>query len=161
MLKNVWVHLFSARVLLFSIESMEKTSKLFNVDNIIEGRGSALANYARLADTRAQTRAPMLEVIKDNGAAQFSQENFAFKNRDRATIIADILGSLVGNPRGKRKTNIKQSANLSTCLLNKYLELLLHNDFVIEDGGIYKPTTKGLKLLQNLDIQYLKMTVGT
>lgn len=121
-----------------------------------------MANYARLADKLAQTRVSMLEVVKDNGAAQFSQENFAFKYRDRATIIADILNSLVRNPRGKRKTNIKQSANLSTYLLNKYLDLLLRNDFVkIEDGDIYKPTTKGLKLLQNLDIEYLKLTMRT
>lgn len=38
---------------------------------------------------------------------------FMFKKRDRATIIADILKS-VSYSRGKRKTNITQSANLST-----------------------------------------------
>jgi len=117
-----------------------------------------LANYTRLEEARAQIRASMQEVEKDKDTVQYSQEHLAFKNRDRATIIADILSSLAKNPRGKRKTNIIQSANLSNYMSNKYLDLLLLNGFVkIEDGGIYKPTTKGLKLLQNLDIQYLKI----
>jgi len=121
-----------------------------------------LADPTRFADARTQIRASVTEIVKDNSARQFSQEHFAFKNRDRATIIADILNSLVRNPQGKRKTNIRQSANLSTGLLNKYLDLLLSNGFVkVENGEIYKPTTKGLKLLQNLDIEYLKMTIRT
>ena len=129
---------------------------------IIRLKVCILANYAKLSGARAQMRASMLEVAKDNDTPQFSQENSAFKNRDRATIIADILGSLVRNPRGRRKTNIMQSANLSNAMSNKYLDLLLRNDFVkVEDGSLYKPTTKGLKLLQNLDIQYLKMTITT
>lgn len=100
-----------------------------------------LANYARTAS-----------------AFQLSQENTAFKNRDRAAIIADILNSLARSPRGKRKTNIMQSANLSNDMSNKYLDLLLRNGLVrVEDGGVYKPTTKGLKLLQNLDIEYLRI----
>jgi len=84
--------------------------------------------------------------------------SFAFKYRDRATIIGDILISLARRPEGKRKTNIKQSANLSSDLLNKYLDLLLRNGYVIlEDGEVYKLTPRGLKLLQNLDFEYLKM----
>lgn len=83
---------------------------------------------------------------------------FAFKYRDRATIIGDILVSLARNPEGKRKTNIKQSANLSSDLLNKYLDLLLRNGYVIVEGGeIYKLTQRGLRLLQNLDFEYLRM----
>jgi len=102
----------------------------------------------------------MLEVLREEGVAQFSQERLTFKHRDRATIIADILGSLVRRPSGVRKSNIKQSANLSTYMLNKYLDLLLLNGLVkVEDEGIYKTTTKGLKLLQNLNIEYLKMTI--
>jgi len=46
-------------------------------------------------------------------------------------------------------------------LLNKYLDLLLRNEYVKVEEGIYKPTTKGLKLLQNLDIEYLKMAMRT
>jgi len=109
-----------------------------------------------------QIGATTLGVMKDKASVQYSQERIAFKNRDRATIIADILSSLARNPRGKKKTNIMQSANLSTYMIKKYLDLLLCNGFVkVEDEGIYKPTTKGLELLQNLDIEYLKMTLRT
>jgi predicted transcriptional regulator len=83
---------------------------------------------------------------------------FTFKYRDRATIIADILASLVEKPDGKRKTNIKQSANLSSDLLNKYIDLLLRNGYImINNGDIYRLTQRGLKLWQNLDFEYLKM----
>jgi predicted transcriptional regulator len=83
---------------------------------------------------------------------------FTFKYRDRATIIADILASLIGKPDGKRKTNIKQSANLSSDLLNKYLDLLLRNGYVmINNGEVYRLTQRGLKLWQNLDLEYLRI----
>ena len=109
-----------------------------------------MANYARVASSGVQINAEMMEG--GGGHA------FGFKNRDRATIIADILNSLVNNPRGKKKTNIRQSANLSSYMSDKYLDFLLRNDFIkIEEGGIYKPTTKGLRLLQNIDVHYLKM----
>jgi len=85
-----------------------------------------------------------------------------FKYRDRATIIADILGSLVERPDGKRKTNIKQSANLSSDLLNKYLDLLLRNGYImINDGDVYRLTQRGLKLWQNLDLEYLRIRIRT
>jgi len=81
---------------------------------------------------------------------------FLFKKRDSATIIADIIKSLGENPRGKRKTNIMQSANLSFDMVNKYLDLLLRNGYVIlDDGNMYKPTGKGLRFLKNLESDYL------
>ena len=119
---------------------------------------SSLANYARVVSAEAQINASMMKGEGDENTARFSRHVFGFKNRDRATIIADILNSLVKNPKGKRKTNIRQSANLSSYMSDKYLDFLLRNDFIkIEEGGIYKPTTKGLRLLQNLDVHYLKM----
>jgi len=82
----------------------------------------------------------------------------AFKKRDRPTIMADILKSVTGTQRGKRKTNIMQSANLSSDLVNKYLDVLLRNGFVVlADGYMYKPTSKGLRFLQNLENDYLKL----
>lgn len=115
----------------------------------------SLANYARTTSVDASISASMLE--EDRTAAKFSRYALGFKNRDRATIIIDILNSLVNNPRGKRKTNIRQSANLSSHMSDKYLEFLLRNDFIkVEEGGLYKPTTRGLRLLQNLDLHYLK-----
>ncbi len=82
-----------------------------------------------------------------------------FKKRDRATIIADILKSIRFNPQGRRKTNIMQSANLSTDQMNKYLDLLIRNGYVIVDGYLYKPTSRGLRLLQNLETEYLKLKI--
>jgi len=82
----------------------------------------------------------------------------AFKKRDRATIMADILKSVTGTYQGKRKTNIMQSANLSSDLVNKYLDVLLRNGFVVlSNGYMYKPTSKGLRFLQNLENDYLKL----
>ena len=81
-----------------------------------------------------------------------------FKKRDRATIISDILKSLFRSGMGKRKTQLKQSANLSTDQVNKYLDLLMRNGYVIlTDGYLYKPTGKGLRFLQNLESDYLKL----
>jgi len=81
-----------------------------------------------------------------------------FKNRDSATIIADILKAVGESSRGKRKTNIMQSANLSHDQVNKYLDLLMRNGYIMLDGGyLYKPTGKGLRFLENLQAEYLKM----
>ena len=133
---------------------MENISILFN-DHIVI-RVLSLANYSRAGAT-AYVNASV--VPNGKNADKFSRRALEFKNRDRATIIADILNSLVNNPRGKRKTNIRQSANLSSNMSDKYLEFLLRNDFIkIEEGGLYKPTTKGLRLLQSLDLNYIKMT---
>lgn len=117
-----------------------------------------MASYSR-AGSAAVFADPYVTVgERGKGAVGFSRKALGFKNRDRATIIADILNALVNNPKGKRKTNIRQSANLSSYMSDKYLEFLLHNDFIkVEQGGIYKPTTKGLKLLQSLDINYIRI----
>jgi len=81
-----------------------------------------------------------------------------FKKRDGAEIIADILKAVGESSKGKRKTNIMQSANLSYDQVNKYLDLLLRNGYVIlDDGFVYKPTGRGLRFLENLQAEYLKM----
>jgi len=84
---------------------------------------------------------------------------FVFKKRDRATIIADILKSIRFRPKGRRKTNIMQSANLSSDQMNKYLDLLIRNGYIIMDGHMYKPTSRGLRFLENLETDYLKLKV--
>jgi len=87
---------------------------------------------------------------------------FAFKNRDRLTIIADILKCVSEYGKDRRKTNIMQSANLNHTLVNKYLDLLLRNGYVVlDDGCMYKPTSKGLRFLYNLEIDVLKLTYRT
>jgi len=82
---------------------------------------------------------------------------FLFKKRDRATIIADILKSVRFNQKGRRKTNIMQTANLSFDQLNKYLDLLLINGYIIVDGHMYKPTSRGLEFLETVESDYLKL----
>jgi len=101
----------------------------------------------------------MLEVVKDEDGAQYSSRSSAFKYRDRISIIADILSSLIRNPQGKRKSNIMQSAGLNSPMINKYLDLLLLNGLVkVEDECIYKPTAKGLKFLQDFNMEYQGVT---
>jgi len=87
----------------------------------------------------------------------FNSLFFLFRKRDRATIIANILQSIRLNPKGRRKTNIMQSANLSYDQLNKYLDLLIRNGYVIVEGQMYKPTTRGLEFLQTVETEYLKL----
>lgn len=80
-----------------------------------------------------------------------------FQKRDRVTIIADILKSLNYSKRGRRKTNIMQSANLSYDQLNKYLDLLMRNGYVVVEGQMYKPTSRGLEFLETVENDYLKL----
>jgi len=80
-----------------------------------------------------------------------------FKKRDRVNIIADILKSISYSGRGRRKTNIMQSANLSYDQLNKYLDLLIRNGYVIVEGQMYKPTSRGLEFLESMEDNYLKL----
>jgi predicted transcriptional regulator len=80
-----------------------------------------------------------------------------FQKRDRVTIIADILKSLNYSKTGRRKTNIMQSANLSYDQLNKYLDLLIRNGYVIVEGQMYKPTSRGLEFLETVENDYLKL----
>jgi len=82
---------------------------------------------------------------------------FLFKKRDRATIIADIIKSVKYKPRGKKKTHIMQSANLSYDQINKYLDLLMRNGLIIFDGGVYRSTTRGLEFLETIEADYLKL----
>jgi len=91
--------------------------------------------------------------------AGFDSLFFLFKKRDRATIIADIIESIRSHPKGRKKTNIMQSANLSFDQLNKYLDLLLRNGYIIVDGLMYKPTSRGLEFLESVEADYLKLKV--
>jgi len=70
-----------------------------------------------------------------------------FAKRDRVSIIVAILETLKEKHEGKRKTNIMQSANLSTEQVSKYLELLYINGLVRKDGGIYQVTRRGTEFL--------------
>jgi predicted transcriptional regulator len=70
-----------------------------------------------------------------------------FAKRDRVSIIVAILEDLKEKRDGRRKTNIMQSANLSTDQVSKYLELLYINGLVKMDRGIYQVTRRGVEFL--------------
>ena len=79
-----------------------------------------------------------------------------FAKRDRVSIIVAILETLKEKREGKRKTNIMQSANLSTEQVGKYLELLYINGLVKQDNGIYQVTRRGaefLDMFERLNLQ--------
>jgi predicted transcriptional regulator len=80
-----------------------------------------------------------------------------FAKRDRVTIILDILESLRDKHKGKRKTNIMQSANLSTYQVRKYLELLYINGLVKKYGDAYQVTHKGLEFMRTFEQLNLKL----
>jgi predicted transcriptional regulator len=86
-----------------------------------------------------------------------SSSLFLFLKRDRATIIADILKSMRFSPNGKKKTKIMRTANLSYDQLNKYLDLLLRNGYVMVEDQVYKPTSRGLQFLETVESSYLKL----
>jgi predicted transcriptional regulator len=70
-----------------------------------------------------------------------------FAKRDRVSIIVAILEDLKEKRDGRRKTNIMQSANLSTDQVSKYLELLYINGLVKMDRGMYLVTRRGVEFL--------------
>ncbi len=81
-----------------------------------------------------------------------------FAKRDRVTIIVAILETLKTKHEGKRKTNIMQSANLSTDQVSKYLELLYINGLVIvKDGNIYQVTRRGVEFLETFEQLNLRL----
>jgi len=80
-----------------------------------------------------------------------------FKYRDRYTIVADILKAVAKSNRGIRKTQIMQRANLNSDLLNKYLDMLIRNHYIIIDGYTYKLTSRGMQFLQSFEAEAMKL----
>ena len=93
-----------------------------------------------------------------------SQDLHGFKYRDRVSIISDILKTVKGSSRkGKRKTQIMQSANLNYDQVNKYLALLISNGYIeaerseIRRGPVYRATSKGLDFVKFLEAENLRL----
>lgn len=82
---------------------------------------------------------------------------YLFAKRDRVSIIVAILETLKNKHEGKRKTNIMQSANLSTDQVSKYLELLYLNGLVRKDGNIYQVTRRGVEFLETFEHLNLRL----
>jgi len=73
------------------------------------------------------------------------------RHRDRATIFAEILKT-TKSERGKKKTDIMRSVNLNYYQVNKYLRLLLINGLLcVDTDERYKPTKKGLEIIEKLE----------
>ena len=66
------------------------------------------------------------------------------KNRDKLSIIADVLTSV---STGCGKTRIMFSANLSFKLLEKYLEITLDAGLIRLDNSVYSLTEDGREFL--------------
>lgn len=83
-----------------------------------------------------------------------SQFSHAFKYRDRMTIMSDILKAVKDSRKGRRKTQIMQSANLNYIQTKKYLNYLLHHGFlVVTEKETYLITEKGSRFLGWIEVQ--------
>ena len=99
--------------------------------------------------------------LKFSSSAQNLHE---FKYRDRVSIISDILTTVKNSSRkGKKKTQIMQSANLNYDQVNKYLALLINNGYIraesseVHRGPIYTTTSKGLDFVKTLESENLTL----
>jgi predicted transcriptional regulator len=50
-----------------------------------------------------------------------------------------------------------RNANLNFDQINKYLDLLIRNGYIVFDGQVYKPTARGLEFLETVENDYLKL----
>jgi len=93
-----------------------------------------------------------------------SEHLYEFKYRDRTSIISDILKIVTNSAgKGKRKTQIMQSANLNFDQVNKYLSFLISNGYIrierseMHRGPVYRATSKGLNFVKLLETENLRM----
>jgi len=81
-----------------------------------------------------------------------------FKYRDRISIIGDILETVKNSRKGRRKTQIMQSANLNYTQTKKYLDYLLDCGYLmVTERETYTITNKGSRFLQLVDLQKINM----
>jgi predicted transcriptional regulator len=80
----------------------------------------------------------------------------AFKYRDRATIMSDILKSVRGTNDGRKLTQIMQTANLNYTQTKKYLSYLNNCGYlVVTERETYVITERGSKFLQMIEFQMM------
>jgi len=144
--ENVLFQRFSTPTPLFSTRSMEKSSKFFN-------------NNDKLLACAIRRREVLLRFSSS------SEHLYEFKYRDRTSIISDILKTVTNSAgKGKRKTQIMQSANLNFDQVNKYLSFLIGNGYLkiecpeIHGGPVYRATSKGLNFVKFLETEKLRVT---
>jgi predicted transcriptional regulator len=83
-----------------------------------------------------------------------------FKYRDRVSIISDILAAVKNSKKGRRKTQIMQSANLNYAQTKKYLHYLLDCGYLmVTKKETYTITHEGSRFLHLVDLQ--KINIAT
>jgi predicted transcriptional regulator len=81
----------------------------------------------------------------------------AFKYRDRAGIVFDILKTVKTSRGGRNKTQIMQSANLNYVQTKKYLGYMLGCGYLmVTQNETYVVTEKGSMYLQFIEVQGLR-----
>jgi len=80
-----------------------------------------------------------------------------FKYRDRHSIVVDILKAISKSQKGSNKSQIMQRANINSTQINRYIDILLRNGFVIIDGYRYALSEKGLMFLDNVETEIFRV----
>lgn len=109
-----------------------------------------LGNVVQYIIEEGRIMAPTLHTL-------FRIPSYAFKYRDRQSIISDILKVVSRSNKGRKKSQIMQAARLNTFQANRYLELCLRNGYVIVDGIQYKLSGRGLEYLENIEREIIKV----
>ena len=68
--------------------------------------------------------------------------------RDKLEIIRSILK--ICGKEGAKKTKVVYEANLNFKTADIYLKLLMDQEMIIKEGGYYKITAKGARLLSDI-----------
>ncbi|MFW5991510.1 MAG: winged helix-turn-helix domain-containing protein [Candidatus Nanoarchaeia archaeon] len=80
------------------------------------------------------------------------------KKRERTEIIYDILKSIQDNSGKAKPTRILYKSNLSSQMLNDYLEFLIEKGFITKTeekkGKFYEISSKGHKYIE--DFKYIQ-----
>ena len=100
--------------------------------------------------------------MKEQARVVVSEKRIAFessfsshsRHRDRSTIIEDILRTISDRKKGRKKTQIMQSANLSYALAKKYLSCLVESGFIsMTEKRAYQITQKGSVFLHLIETE--------
>ncbi len=71
------------------------------------------------------------------------------KYRSRTDIITAVLRSV--GAEGTTKTRIMYNAYLSYAQSKEYLDFLIARELLSEEGGLFRPTPKGMELLGKIE----------
>lgn len=72
-------------------------------------------------------------------------------NRDRSTIIRDMLDVVIYHNKPVNQTCIMYRANLSFTQLRRYLPVLEQQNYITKIGDVFHITDSGIQLFNVLD----------